>query len=665
MIQIFKSKKISTILVSYSIVVLLVLNIIAAVIMSLIVGSSMSTMQNNYFMQSLSSATTEIEQFMVTYTRVGELIANNHSVRNLVGNSTMENPMFMSSQFNDVISFLDETRKGDDLILSIGLGSVAEDAIYSDEGKRYEGLSSKEYYEAVTKNITHISEPYVDTATNEFCISITIPIKYNNISVGLMCLSISLDGICSFIEDMSFGETGNMVLFSKNNSIMAYDDLSKIGKGIDSTGIKGEQFTKELSNPTGKLIRYKINESEKTVGMLHAIPYYDWKLLVGISQSEYNSSTFSSIVYLIIMLLIIAIILCIFIRSIVVKKLKPITNIQNALEEMSKGNLHVQLNHNSNDEIGEISDSINKCISVLSSYVSAIDNLMGQLKDGKLKLPEQTVDFSGDFKPIQESIYSFADKLTDLIKNISNSAESVNYGSEHVSSGAQVLAQGSAEQASSIEELLSRINDISMKIGETASDTQTAQNQVDSTYESLNQSNQHMNELVTVMSKISGDSTRIHSIIKTIEDIAFQTNILALNAAVEAARAGQAGKGFAVVADEVRNLSSKSTEAANQIAQLIENSVRSIKQGEEATQKTTVALSKTVEQAAVVGEIIDRIAAAAVKQSDSVKAINQSMDQISGVVQNNSATAEESAAASKELSNQSHILKSLINHFKV
>ncbi len=664
MIKKLKIKKLSTTLICYSVIILLVLNTIAAVLMSFESASAMNSKQNDYLEKSLTSAEERIEQFVENYINIGQMLSDNQFIRSAVAESTTITPMLTAPSFPQAVYAMTQTVNRYDGIMSIGIGSIAENNIYTDSGQQVNiVLKDREYYAAVTNNQPYVTEPYADTITGNICVSIGLPIVYDGRTVGVLCLDINLNGLYTFIESMSFGESGRMLLISENRVIMAYTNKDMLGSDFSVLGIAGDEFMSELDNPTGNLTNYTINNQQK-VAMITEIEDYNWTLVVGMSSSEYNSATFRVIGFLVLLLIAITIVLCLLLRNIITKKLTPVTKIKHALSQMRDGNLHIHLESTSNDEIGQISQSIIDCTNTLSSYITEIDTIMKQLADGNLRV-RYNVKFKGDFEPIQKSIGRFVAQLSELVHNVAQSAASVNSSSMHVSSGAQELAQGSTEQAASIEELMETISEISTKIETTADDTQLAQKQVVAANNSLNQSNVHMTNLANIMSRISNDSTKIHSIIKTIEDIAFQTNILALNAAVEAARAGQSGKGFAVVADEVRNLSSKSTAAASQIAQLIERSVKSIEEGEQATQKTTLALAQTVEQASVVGEIIDKISNATIEQSNAIHTVNKSMDQISSVVKNNSANAEESAAASEELSSQSHILEEMINHFKL
>lgn len=327
---------------------------------------------------------------------------------------------------------------------------------------------------------------------------------------------------------------------------------------------------------------------------------------------------------------------------------KPLQEIETAANKMAVGDMNAVITYHSKDELGTLADSMRAMMEIWHAYIQNISQLLGNISDGNMNVSVD-MDYKGDFAPIKRSMEKILTALNDIFTQISLSSEQVASGSEQVSGGAQALSQGATEQASSIEELAATINEISGKIKENASHAQKANKVVNETSEKLTYGNQQMENLISAMGQITDTSNEIGKIIKTIDDIAFQTNILALNAAVEAARAGAAGKGFAVVADEVRNLAGKSAEAAKNTTVLIENAVHAISNGSQMADNTSNAMNAVVEHAKLVSQLVDQIALASNEQADAITQTTQGVDQISGVVQTNSATAEESAAASEEL----------------
>ena len=271
--------------------------------------------------------------------------------------------------------------------------------------------------------------------------------------------------------------------------------------------------------------------------------------------------------------------------------------------------------------------------------------------------------YKGDFEELLSSASSIRSDLSSALSRINTGAEQVAAGSGQLSSGAQSLSVGSITQAASIDELAEAINRISEQINITAEHAAAAKKENESTNAELGVCNAQMERMVSAMDTITLKANEIGKIIKAIEDIAFQTNILALNAAVEAARAGEAGKGFAVVADEVRNLAGKSAEAANSTTQLIEETVRAVEEGSRISGETEKSLLNVVENSKRVLEAVTRISGATAEQVKAISDVSIGIDKISGVIQTNSSTAEESAAASEELSSQADTLKSLVGKF--
>ena len=298
---------------------------------------------------------------------------------------------------------------------------------------------------------------------------------------------------------------------------------------------------------------------------------------------------------------------------------RNIINIKKAADRVAQGDLNVNIDINSRDEIGALAWSLN----------------------------------------------NMTNNLNEVMTNINSAAEQVSAGSRQVSDSSLTLSQGATEQASSIEELTSSIEQIFAQIKQNANNATEASELAEKTKLNAEKGNQQMADMLKSMEEINNASSNISKIIKVIDDIASQTNILSLNAAVEAARAGQHGKGFAVVAEEVRNLAARSADAAKETTNMIESSVKKVEDGSKLANETAVALSRIVEDVAEAAKLVNDIAIASNEQTMGINQINQGIMQVSEVVQNNTATAEEGASSSEELFTQADILKQQVNSFKL
>lgn len=550
---------------------------------------------------------------------------------------------------------------------------VGADGISIFDGNDY---SDREYVKQAMQGNVYVSEPLISKITKELSIIVAAPIYKGGVKgsdiVGVVYFVPHETFLNDIVSSISVSKNSRAYMINSSGDTIADTTLETITVQNIENEAQSDDSLKELASIHAAMREGKNGFGEYKSGKKSMFAAYapvngtdGWSVAVTAPQSDYLSSTYINIVINLVMIaiaILIAIIVAVKLANSIGRPMKACAERMRLLVE---GDLESPVPEVvSKDETGMLAQSTAELVEGLSTIIHDIGYLLGEMANQNLDIRSRHHEaYVGDFESILHSMRNLKVELSGILRQINNSADQVSNASNHVSSSSQSLSQGAVEQASSVEELAARISEISNQIKNTADNAQQVREQTHHAGEGVSVCNSQMQELMGAMEKIYSSSEEIGKIIKTIEDIAFQTNILALNAAVEAARAGTAGKGFAVVADEVRNLASKSAEASKNTSLLITHSTEAVQTGTKIAKDTADALSDVVENIQSMVGSIDQISSVSNEQSEAVSQVSEGINQISGVVQSNSATAEESAAASQELSAEAANLKQLVDRF--
>ena len=473
--------------------------------------------------------------------------------------------------------------------------------------KDYSEYSKLDYYKKSKDTLKpNITEPYSEKQSSGETVNL-ITISYpiidkNNRFLGVTNVDILTDTITNLSYDLGNYKTScQSIISADSNFVSNTADKSKVGT--------------RYSEDQGRIIAAKIPITMDGIDS-------KWNSVFYIKNSELLASIFSLIAFIIIFGLIDVFIMCTIAYVVVKKSLLPIKDIMSLSKDMGKGKLRTDIEIYTNDEFGELSEIFKNTSKEISGYISEISEILLEISNGNLK-SQVDRDYMGDFAPIKDALNKILNSFNSTYYDLGVTAEQVSTDANEISSAAQSLSSGTTEQAGSLEQLSATINEVSNHVQKNADNASHAKSITENAEQALEYGKLSVNDLLQAIEEIRTSSDEITKIIKTIDEIAFQTNILSLNAAVEAARAGSAGKGFAVVADEVRNLANKSAEAAKNTTELIEGSVNAVENGTKIAGKTADLINRIVDTSTNINNLVSQIADASSEQATSIEQINE------------------------------------------
>lgn len=368
---------------------------------------------------------------------------------------------------------------------------------------------------------------------------------------------------------------------------------------------------------------------------------------------------------LMVIVLILAIVISVWFAGYVAKLFSvPIGKVKDASVELARGNLNIEIQKMYPDEIGEMTDSFQEAAEMIKLYIRELSRGLGEVAQGNFNIATD-VEFKGDFHALADSLNRIIQSLSGTLGNIYESSEQVSMGATQMAQSAQSLAEGATNQAASVEELTATIQNITETIVHSSEKAEESFHNAERFKKEAEASNEEIKDLNLAMERINETSKEIANIITAIEDIASQTNLLSLNASIEAARAGEAGRGFAVVADQIGKLAADSATSAVNTKNLIEHAIQEIERGNEIMLRATGAIESVIEGISTLAASTNEISTLSASQADAMRQLEIGIEQISEVIQNNSAAAEQTSATSQELSAQSESLEHMVGQFSL
>lgn len=634
--------------------------LILAVLCVTSASSSLMAKKNESFEQTAVIRSQQMsEWFTVQQRMLDELAVSIHSGG------------YDGEKFDSAVDYLADMTAVDDNIYAIYMGREDKSCVFSDgwdtAAENYDPTERDWYKDAAGASSAVISAPYVDAESGKMVITVSENIRDSSgRATAVLAADIFVTSVIDIAESNGDDDSYPILIDSDNNIIVHKnpDFLPAVGEDGSDITTSADNMLPSGAVPEESLFTTVDYDGTKTVFAKADIGETGWQYLLAVPSSVYYSETVKMTLYYALIFVIFLIADTIVISRAVSAKLRPLNELHAAADAMTEGNLNYESRYRKNDEIGAVCLAVESANHMIYDYIRDIDENLSAMADGRFD-SEVTREYIGDFAKIKTSLSGIRNSLRVTLQKINSVTGQVANGSGMVANGAQELSQGAVKQTEAIDRLTRSVEIFSGRLKDTAESADMADSIAEDMGRKVDRCSGSMERLREAMGNISSATEQIRVITKTIEDIAFQTNILALNAAVEAARAGEAGKGFAVVADEVRNLASKSAEAANTTTKLIELSCEAVENGAGLTEETSEKLSEIVSDTKKTQEYIKLISENASDEKAELASISTEIGNISDVVQVNTASAEESAASSEELSGQANTLNNMLREFSL
>ena len=650
--------------------VIIVLLLIATVAIGM-VGWLSITSKRTELTEESNAVANQLTGFLQQYTKNEEQMAVNPEIQSVMEHTAPGDDISQTAKIDTVIDNLAKIAATDsENVMAVWISDLdASSFIQSDGLTSEEGwdITGRGWYRCIETKQTILTEPYVDSSTGKLVLSAAAPVidEASGTVLGAVGMDIALDHMTKIMSEYKIGSNGYILLLSENGTYLYHPQNDLIQKNIKDSDIS-QNVTDAIASKQDAFLRYQADGVAK-YGFLQRAGNTGYVVLSSLPLTEYYSILIVMVLALIVLFAVGIFMIAVRIRKSAARLTRPILELNKTAQQLAAGDLDVELQITSENEIGELGVSIQKTVNRLKEYIVYIDEtaeVLAQIANGKLSI-ELKNDYAGEFQKIKHALFHISDSMNEVMTGIHESSERVSIGATELATASQALADGAQAQASSVEQLTTATNAVADQVETSRTKADVSAKATAQAADMIVQNQENMKQMMIAMHNIHETSQKVVSIIQTIEEIASQTNLLSLNASIEAARAGDAGKGFAVVADEIGKLALESSKAANTTKELIEISMEEINKGNSIAEGAVNSLKESVSAVDRVNEMIQETAENAATQAESMEQLRAGIREISHGIQDNSAASQETSATSEELASQAERLNQMLQRFEL
>lgn len=647
--------------------VFLIVAVVAIVMMRYVIVDSKEselTLKSN-------AAANQLAGFFDQYARASKQLSVNPRIRDILAQTGAGDNILEAGEMEAARLYMENIVETDpENIMAIWIADFDASVFTQSDGytsdNTWDVTTRAWYAPCVETKDTVLTEPYVDSAHGEQILSAVTPVFDESGSeiLGVVGIDVSMARISDVMSEYTIGRKGFVYLLSSQGTMIYHPDEEQIQQNISEVGVS-QNMADAVTAGEEKFLRYKAKGVTK-YGMLEPVGTTGYQVVSNMPGTEYYSLLIIMVIALAVLFVIGIVLVVLSIKRSADRISKPIMQLNHTAQQLAAGDLNVELDIVSENEVGELGDSIGKTVERLKEYIVYIDEtaeVLAQIADGRLAI-ELKNDYVGEFQKIKTALLNISSSMNDVMRNIGASSEQVSMGATGLAEASQMLAQGAQTQAASIQELAATATTVADRVQESRKDAELSAKATVDVTEMIKQNQEKMKHMMTAMDEIRQTSQQVVGIIQTIEEIASQTNLLSLNASIEAARAGEMGKGFAVVADEIGKLALESSKAASMTRDLIGVSMEEINKGNDIATGVMTSLEGSVQAVDRVNEMIRKTADDAAIQAENMEQIRIGIDEIARGVNDNSAVSEETYATSEQLADQTVTLNKLVQRFE-